>query len=214
VALIERLAESHSPRGELVLRRRDEHLELISNGTFLMDTASGASERAMAELGLSGSPAGARVLIGGLGFGFTLATALGYEVAQVTVVEIEAEVIAWNREWWPLARAALDDDRVTVVVDDLAHVLHTTTATFDAVLLDVDNGPEWTVTDANGALYGDPGLHRLAQLIVPSGRLCVWSATDSAAFSSRLQRHFEVVSTHRIPVARGNPDVIFVASTS
>jgi spermidine synthase len=211
--MIERLAVAQTPRGELVLRRQGEVLELISNGTFLMDTSSGASERALAALGLDGLPPGARVLVGGLGFGFTLAAALEFDVAEVVVVEIEQEVVAWNRQWWPPGRTALEDGRVRIVVDDLARYLDATTAMFDAVLLDVDNGPDWTVTEDNIALYRDERLARLARLITtPGGRLCVWSANSSAQFVSELRRHFASVRTHDIPVARGNPDVIFVAT--
>ena len=207
------LAASDTPRGELVLRRRGEVLELISNGTFLMDTSSGASEKALADLALDELPSGARVLIGGLGFGFTLAAALAHPVADVVVVEIEPEVVRWNREWWPPARIALDDPRVTVVVDDLVHFLDTATNAFDAVLLDIDNGPDWTVTDDNGRLYGESGLRRLAQLIkAPRGRLCVWSANASPDFEDRLRTHFVNVASHDIPVERGNPDVVFVAA--
>lgn len=190
-------------------------MELISNGTFLMDTSSGASEQAMAGLALDSIPVGARVLIGGLGFGFTLARALTYDIAEVVVVEIEADVVAWNRRWWPPGCDALGDERVKVVVDDLLNFLDVTTATFDAVLLDVDNGPDWTVTDDNNRLYSEAGLSRLARLITsPNGRLCIWSANASAEFSTRLRRHFDIANSHDIPTVRGNPDVIFVASGS
>jgi predicted membrane-bound spermidine synthase len=213
VTEIQQLAAAHSARGELVLRRRGEVLELISNGTFLMDTSSGASERALADLALHGVPDGARVLVGGLGFGFTLAAVLAFEVADVVVVEIEPDVVAWNREWWPPSRTALDDRRVRVVIDDLVRFLESATATFDAVVLDIDNGPDWTVTDANDRLYSDAGLRRMRQLITaPGGRLCVWSANSSAEFAARLRDQFTTVAIHDIPVARGNPDVIFVAT--
>jgi spermidine synthase len=211
--MTERLAATQTPRGELVLRRQGEVLELISNGTFLMDTSGGTSERALAVLGLDGLPPGARVLVGGLGFGFTLAAALEFDVAEVVVVEIETDVVAWTRQWWPPGRAALDDRRVHVVVDDLARFLDTTTETFDAVLLDVDNGPDWTVTDDNIGLYGGRTVTRLARIMTtPGGRLCVWSANSSTAFVTELERAFASVRTHDIPVARGNPDVIFVAT--
>jgi spermidine synthase len=210
--MVERLAEAHTARGELVLRRRGEVLELISNGTFLMDTSSGASERALATLGLEGLPPRARVLVGGLGFAFTLAAALEYDVAEVVVVEIEPDVVAWNRQWWPPGRAALDDARTRVFVDDLARFLEASTDRFDAVLLDVDNGPEWTVTAGNSELYRDVTLTRLAAAVVtPRGRLCIWSANSSAAFEAQLRRHFTLVTSHEIPVGHGNPDVIFVA---
>ena len=207
------LAASDTPRGELVLRRRGEVLELISNGTFLMDTSSGASERALADLALDELPSGARVLIGGLGFGFTLAAALAHPVADIVVVEVEPDVVAWNRQWWPLARAALDDSRVTVVVDDLVRVIDTVETTFDAVLLDIDNGPGWTVTDANSRLYDDARLARLAGLLTtPGGRLCIWSADPAPELETRLHRHFAETTTLEIPVARGNPDVLLLAT--
>lgn len=210
--MLERLAEARTPRGELVLRRLGADLELISNGTFLMDTSNGTSETALADRALDGLPAGARVLIGGLGFGFTLAAALSYDVAEVVLVEIEQDIVTWNRRWWPLAGTALDDQRVTLVIDDLVRFLETTTTTFDVVLLDIDNGPDWTVTDENSRLYGNGALRRLAELTTaPGGRLCVWSANDSADFAARLRVHFDTVAVEHIPVVRGDPDVLFTA---
>jgi spermidine synthase len=207
----ERLATAHTPRGELVLRRRGEILELVSNGTFLMDTSNGASERALARLALDGLAPGARVLIGGLGFAFTLDEALRHRVREVVLVEIEADVVAWNRAWWPLGADALADPRVTVVVDDIGAYL-SSCAPFDAVLLDVDNGPDWTVTAQNRGLYSDAGLHRLrAAVRAPEGRLCLWSAHASEEFEDRLRQAFGSVGRHDIPAIRGQPDVLYLA---
>ena len=208
----ERLAVAQTPRGELVLRRREDVLELISNGTFLMDTASGASERAMATLALQGQPRGGRVLVGGMGFGFTLAQTLSFDVAEVTLVELAPDVLAWNERWWPLGREALADERVQLVVDDFAAYLRSADATFDAVLVDIDNGPDWTVTGANKDLY-DALLGELRRVLKPpDGRLCVWSASASGEFEQRLARHFAHVSTHEVAVPRGEPDVLFLAT--
>ena len=210
--MTERLASAQSPRGDLVLRRRGDVLELISNGTFLMDTSSGESERAMATLALDGLGNGSRVLVAGMGFGFTLAATLGFDIAEVVLVELEPEVIAWNEQWWPLGRDALRDKRVHLVVDDFTAFLKRTDDTFDAVLVDIDNGPDWTVEESNNELYD--GLLTDVRRVVnqPAGRLCVWSANASDEFERRLARHFPHVTTHEVAVPRGEPDVLFLAT--
>jgi spermidine synthase len=196
-----------TPRGELVLRRDGAHHEIVSNGVFLMDTRDGRSERELVRAAVRGP--GARVVIGGLGVGFSLAEALALEAAAVTVVEIEPAVVRWNRTH--LGTAALDDPRVTVVVDDVARWLRAGDDGYDAVCLDVDNGPEWTVTDANAALYGDPGLDAVDRRLAPGGTLAVWSATASPAFEARLRARYATVEVVEIPVARGEPDVVYAA---
>jgi spermidine synthase len=208
----QRLAAAQTPRGELVLRQRGELLELISNGTFLMDTSNGESERAMATLALDGMAGRPRVLIGGMGFGFTLAATLSHDVAEAVVVEVEPDVIAWNEQWWPAGRAALRDPRVHVVIDDLARYVRSMDAPFDAVLVDIDNGPDWTVAEANNSLYDEllPDLRRAVR--APGGRLCVWSAAASASFAARLAAHFTDIVVREVPVPRGDPDVLYLAT--
>lgn len=201
---VERL---ETPRGELVLRRDGAHHEIVSNGMFLMDTRDGRSERELVRAAVRGP--GERVLIGGLGVGFSLAEALLLDPAAVTVVEIEPAVVRWNREH--LGTAALDDPRVTVVVDDLAAVLGH--GSWDALCLDVDNGPEWTVTDRNADLYSDAGLDRIAARLAPGGTLAVWSASAAPAFEARLRTRFGHVERREIAVPRGEPDLVWSAST-
>lgn len=202
---VERLA---TPRGELVLRRDGAHHEIVSNGVFLMDTRDGRSERELVRSAVRGP--GARVLIGGLGVGFSLTAALrSPHVAAVTVVEIEPAVVRWNRQH--LGTAALDDPRVTVVTADIAAWLASGDGEFDAVCLDVDNGPEWTVTDQNAALYDDPGLDAVDRRLAPGGTLAVWSAAAAPAFEARLRRRYRTVEVVEIPVARGEPDVVYAA---
>jgi spermidine synthase len=208
----ERLASADTPRGELVLRRREDVLEVISNGTFLMDTSSGVSERMMADLAVAGQPPGARVLVAGMGFGFTLAATLAFDVAEVVVVELEPDVLAWNEQWWPPGCDALRDERVHVVVDDFAAYVQVAQGPFDAVLVDIDNGPDWTVAEANEDLY-QRLIGALRRIITPTtGRLCVWSANASEAFERRLAEHFAQVATHEVAVPRGEPDVLFLAT--
>jgi spermidine synthase len=201
---IERL---ETPRGELVLRRDGEHHEIVSNGMFLMDTRDGRSERQLVRSALRAP--GARVLIGGLGVGFSLAEALTLDVAAVTVVEIEPAVVRWNREHLD---TALDDPRVTIAVADLAAFLAADGPAYDAICLDVDNGPEWTVTVDNASLYGEPGLSAVDRRLAPGGTLAVWSANGAPAFEARLRSRYRTVEVVRIPVPRGEPDVVYVAT--
>jgi spermidine synthase len=197
-----------TPRGELVLRRDGDHHEIVSNGMFLMDTRDGRSERELVRAAIRGH--GARVLVGGLGVGFTLAEALSLDPAAVTVVEIEPAVVRWNREH--LGRAGLlDDPRVTAVVDDLAAFLGRDGPEYDAICLDVDNGPEWTVTVDNAALYADPGLSAVDRRLAPGGTLAVWSAARAPAFEARLRERYRTVEVREIPVPRGEPDVVWAA---
>ena len=203
---VERLS---TPRGELVLRRDGEHHEVISNGVFLMDTRDGRSERELVRAALRSAPAGARVLIGGLGVGFSLAEALRSPgVAAVTVVEVEPAVVRWSRTH---LGADLDDPRVTVVVADLARWLPAGDDRYDAVCLDVDNGPEWTVTAGNAALYREAGLDAVDRRLAAGGTLAVWSASAAPAFEARLRRRYSSVEVVEIPVARGEPDAVYVA---
>jgi spermidine synthase len=202
---VERLS---TPRGELVLRRDGDHHEIVSNGMFLMDTRDGRSERELVRAAVRGP--GARVLIGGLGVGFSLAEALALDAAAVTVVEIEPAVLRWNREH--LGTTALDDPRVDVVIADLADFWRRP-GEYDAVCLDVDNGPEWTVTVDNAALYGDPGLSAVDAHLAAGGTLAVWSAGAAPAFEARLRARYREVDVRQVPVPRGEPDLVYVART-
>lgn len=208
--VVERVAGRH---GELVLRRDGTDYEVISNGVFLMDTRDGRSERLLVRAVLGGPRPGASLLIGGLGVGFSLAEALRSRAVQrVTVVEIEPAVIAWNRG--PLASVsggALEDPRVEVVVADLVDWLARTDRRFDAICLDVDNGPAWTVSETNHALYTTEGLELLRGGLEPAGALSIWSASAVGGFERRLRRVFERVETLTVEVPRGEPDVVYAA---
>lgn len=205
--------------GELVLRRAGAHYEIISNGVFLMDTRNGESERILVRTALDGLDGPARLLIGGLGVGFSLAEALTLPaVAHVTVVEREPAVVGWHagplRPW---SGGALDDPRVTVRRADLLDVVADFAAdpgagTFDALCLDIDNGPDWTVTPGNARLYAPAGLDRLARLLTPRGVLAVWSANAAPAFEALLRGRFARVEARPVPVPRGEPDVVYLAS--
>jgi spermidine synthase len=199
--------------GELVLRSVGDHFEVIANGVFLMDTRNGESERLLISAAAARMPAGGRMLVGGLGVGFSLRAAVDHpRVGAVVVVEREPAVIAWNRG--PLRDVhgdALDDPSVTVVEADLVPWLACADQ-FDALCLDIDNGPEWTVTEGNAALYGDSGLRVLRSRLTPGGVLAVWSANASAPFEARLRTVFEDVQVLAVPVPRGEPDVVYLAT--
>ncbi|MGI8331607.1 spermidine synthase [Actinomadura scrupuli] len=200
--------------GELVLRRDREHYEIISNGVFLMDTRNGESERLLVSAALERLPHPGHVLIGGLGVGFSVAEAAALPGGTVTVVELEPAIIEWHRTHLrSCSGGALDDPRVRVVQADLLGWLRTTSDTYDALCLDIDNGPDWTVTEGNAELYAETGLDLLARRLAPGGVLAVWSANASPAFEARLRDRFSLVEVLTVPVPRGEPDVVYLART-
>ncbi|WET80402.1 spermidine synthase [Amycolatopsis sp. QT-25] len=200
--------------GELVLRRAGKDFEVIANGVFLMDTRNGESERLLVSVAADLVPGKARMLIGGLGVGYSLRAALDHPgVGEIVIVEREPAVVKWNREG-PLKEVhddALSDDRVTLVEADLVKWLRHTEERFDALCLDIDNGPEWTVTDGNAKLYSDNGLDMLAARLRPGGVLGVWSAESVPSFAKRLRARFGEVRELKIPVPQGEPDVLWFA---
>lgn len=198
--------------GELVLRRVDDAYEIIANGVFLMDTRNGESERLLVRLALSSAPGG-RLLLGGLGVGFSLRAAVEHPSAgSIVVVEREAAVITWNRGVLSAVHAdALSDPRVRCVQADLVSWLRTCGERFDAICLDIDNGPEWTVTEGNSVLYNEVGLSLLGGALAPGGVLAVWSASASTRFAGLLRSRFARVEVHEVPVPRGEPDVVYLA---
>ncbi|MET9625451.1 spermidine synthase [Streptomyces sp. NPDC006464] len=211
------LDRREGPYGEVVLRRRDDHFEIIANGTFLMDTSDGRSERLLVDAAMDalGGRPGASVLIGGLGVGFSLAhAAADPRWGRIVVVEREQAIIDWHREG-PLAALsgeALGDPRSVILHTDLVEYLRTSPDSYDALCLDIDNGPDWTVTEDNEHLYSASGLAACAARLNPGGILAVWSARPSADFEESLRNAgFNGVRTEEIPVARGVPDVVHLA---
>jgi len=213
----ELLGQTRAPDGaDLSLTLRSGEYVILANGKSLMSSRMHGSEEALATFGCARirDREAPRVLVGGLGMGFTLRATLDHlpDAAAVVVAELIPAVVEWNREiLGPLAQHPLKDRRVRVEVQDVAITLRSASARFDAVLLDVDNGPEWTVTVDNAALYRDQGLSAVDRRLAPGGRLAVWSAHRSADFEGRLRARYRTVETREIPVARGEPDVIWVA---
>jgi spermidine synthase len=197
---VETVARAATQRGELVLRRRDDdHLELRANGVFVMDTLEHTSERALAERSLALVDGDSlRVLVGGLGLGFTLAAVLADpRVAGCTVVEIEPDLVGWLRDGTvPHGPALVADPRVEVQVADVADVLRGAAASYDVVLLDVDNGPGYLVHDANAALYAPPALAAARSALAPGGRLVVWSAARARELEDAMREVFGAAEEH------------------
>ncbi|MFJ9678826.1 spermidine synthase [Streptomyces sp. NPDC101194] len=212
------LDRHEGPYGEVVLRERGDDFEIIANGCFLMDTSDGRSERLLIDAALAALPAertAPAVLIGGLGVGFSLVRAAAEpRWGRIAVVEREQAIVDWHREG-PLAaisEAALADPRTAILTTDLVSYLHTTTERYDALCLDIDNGPDWTVTEDNLGLYSPAGLADCRERLTPGGVLAVWSAQPSVEFEQALRNAgFGEVRTEEVSVARGVPDVVHLA---
>jgi spermidine synthase len=178
---------------DLRLYRRGEEFSIKAGYSELMNSRVHGSEDALAELACQrlGDRPRPRVLIGGLGMGFTLAAALQQlgSAAEVTVAELVPAVVTWNRELLSeLAGQPLDDPRVTVYEGDVGQLIRSSRGTYDAILLDVDNGPEGLTRKENDSLYSPAGLSATLAALRPKGIFSVWSISPDQAFSKRLQQ--------------------------
>jgi spermidine synthase len=182
------IARATDARGELALARRGEVLELVVDGVFAMDSAQTSSEQALARLALDRLAArsrsataptpGWRVLVGGLGLGYTARTLLDDPgVGAVEVVELHAALVDWAHHGL-LPQLADDDLRLTLTVGDVLDVVPARHG-LDAVLLDVDNGPDFLVHTGNAAVYGSPFLAAAFAALAPGGVLAIWSSDPS-----------------------------------
>lgn len=187
----EELARGVSSGDELLLRHRAGIYEIRCNGWDLMSNRAHRSEEALAELALRQLTEEApRILIGGLGMGYTLRAALDAAPpsARIVVAELLPEIIAWNRG--PLAQLAgrpLDDPRVELHMGDVAGLLATNGVAFHAVLLDIDNGPQAVMFERNAALYSREGLALARSALERGGVFAVWSADRSVCFERSLE---------------------------
>ena len=203
-----------TPRGELVLRRVDGAFEVISNGVFLMDTRDGRSERALVRAAVARNPEARRLLVGGLGVGFSLLEAVASPgLTGIDVVEIEPVLVGWHQTHLrDLTGSALHDQRVEVLQRDVRAHLRESPGRYDIVCLDVDNGPGWTVTEDNNELYSADGLATCVEALVPGGVLAVWSAHRSPAYEQLVRETLGNLEVIEVEVARGEPDVVYLAS--
>jgi spermidine synthase len=189
----ELLGRTRTPEGEeMTLMRRDAEYVILANGRSLMSSRMHGSEEAMATLacGRLHTVAAPRVLVGGLGMGFTLRATLDLlpRDASVVVAELVPAVVEWHRgPLGALAGHPLKDKRVAVEVGDVGATLRASRAQFDAVLLDVDNGPAAFTASHNQGLYDDRGLAAARAALRVGGMLAVWSAWDDRKFEQRLR---------------------------
>lgn len=183
--VIERIT---TPTGEWQLQRTGSHYEIICNGVFLMASYNRDSDRALAAMALE-RVAGdrLRVLVGGLGIGFTAQAALeDRRVGRLEIVEIEPVVVAWHRaHFGALSGRPLDDPRTDLVEADLALVTLGARA-YDAILLDTDNGPGWLIRDLNARLYTGEAIRRFLDALTPRGLLAYWSAGPAPELAEAL----------------------------
>lgn len=208
-----------SDRGVLSLSEHDGRFHLRLNGRSLMSTGQTASEVQLADAAQSAfatRPA-PRILIGGLGFGYTLRRVLELAppTAQVVVAELLPAVVAWNREFLREVNGALlDDPRVAVHEGDVFDVMaNARRASLHAILLDTDNGPVAMVNAQNARLYAQRGLAAVRRALAPDGIAAFWSAAEDRAFPNRLrQAGFKVEQQHAKAHARAKRDahVIYV----
>lgn len=192
---------------ELSLYRRAAEFSIRVAGSELMNSRMHGSEDALAELAWAriAGRVTPRILIGGLGMGYTVAAALRQLTAdgQLVVAELVPAVVDWNREFLAhLAGAPLEDRRVTVRVADVAQVLRAGEQAYDAILLDVDNGPEGLTRKANDWLYSPEGLAVTGRALRPAGVVAYWSASTSQVFTRRLNQAGFVVEERSVR-ARG-----------
>ncbi|THD70662.1 spermidine synthase [Phenylobacterium sp.] len=206
--------------GELRLMRRGAELSIMSGSIELMNSRLSGSERALATLAcarIDGRPS-AQVLIGGLGMGFTLRTALAElpNNAGVVVSELVPAVVSWARgPMTELFKGCLDDPRVAVIEADVVGVIAAARGRFDAILLDVDNGPGGLNRDANDRLYSVGGLNAARRALRPGGVLAVWSAGRDDGFTRRLEGagyQAEEVPVRATGGKRGARHVIWLAT--
>ena len=201
----------------LRLKRRGTEFSIMLGTNELMNSRLSGSEEALARLTIERLKAPApRVLIGGLGLGFTLRAALPLlpPAARVTVVELVPAVVRWARG--PLAALhgdSLDDRRVTIREEDIGQTIRAAKSDCDAILLDVDNGPEGLSRAGNDALYSTAGLAAARAALAPGGVLSVWSAGPDAKFTRRLRAsglEVEEIAVRAGTTKRGARHVVWV----
>ena len=201
-----------------LVRRGNEYI-ILANGKSLMSSRMHGSEEALANFACQRARTLEEpvVLIGGLGIGFTLRATLDIlpPDAQVIVAELVPEIVHWNRgPLGPLADHPLRDKRVQIEINDVANTLRARAAQFDAVLLDVDNGPSAFTDSNNVGLYDDSGIAAAFAALKMDGVLAVWSAREDRKFQQRLRYGKFTVETHsvRARLKKGGPrHTIFLA---
>ncbi len=202
------LAKTSTPDGQtMVLSQHDRDFYISVNQSQLMTSREHESELELARLGCHGLQGrrNPQVLIGGLGMGFTLRQALELlpEKARVTVAELIPELITWNQDFLgDLTDHPLQDARVKVKACDVRDIIRSSESLFDAILLDVDNGPSAMTHARNEALYQPVGLHAMMRALKEDGCLAIWSVNEDARFERVLKREMLCFRLVRVPASR------------
>jgi spermidine synthase len=208
---VQTIARHTGPRGEVVLRRRlgagTPVEELIINGAFAMDSSEGSSERLLGELALPSGRA-RRVLVAGLGLGYTVAAISAKDVDVIDVVEIEQCLIAWADQGLTAILAAVSSDpRVRLHAADVLRVLAGLSdeldGPWDAIVLDVDNGPDFLIHEENRALYAEAALRAAYGRLTPAGTLAIWCQSAAPDLRAVLERIAPSAAEHIVEVTRG-----------
>jgi spermidine synthase len=211
------LARHQGPRGEVVLRRRTGDVdELIVNGVFAMDSAETFTEQQLAEVSLAGRRR-PRVLVGGLGLGYTAAALLAGGVGRLDVVEIEECLVEWaHAGLTPTLAAVAADPRVHLHIADVGAVLAGRTGPagpWDAIVLDVDNGPDFLIHEANAVLYAGPGLAAAYARLAPGGALAIWCQGPAPDLLAALRRISPTARAHAYRRQRQGRELGYVIYT-
>ncbi|HEX8192075.1 MAG TPA: hypothetical protein VF552_04180 [Allosphingosinicella sp.] len=206
---------------ELRLYRRGDEFQIMTGSVELMTSRAAGTEEALARIAWERIQRRARpaMLIGGLGMGFTLREALAVlpADAEVTVSELVPAVVSWARG--PLGHihaGSLDDPRVTIAQEDVAATIGRSRARWDAILLDIDNGPHALVVESNDLIYASEGLRAAREALKPGGVLAIWSSNADAAFTRRLKAERFAVDEVRVRSAgrKGTRNHLWFAARS
>ena len=200
----------------LELVEHDGEYVIRADDLPLMSTRMHFSEVELARIACKKLKPGAKVMIGGLGLGYTLRSALDLipEDGKAVQIELVPEVVEWNRG--PLASFAdhpLDDERTELVQGDVTEVIRNAHNEFDAIMLDVDNGPSPIVDERNGWLYTDPGLQAIRRALKNGGKVAIWSADDEPKFPGRMRRNGFRADRHRVRTHKGKGGIRHVIFT-
>ena len=218
---LDTLARHLGPRGEVVLRRRRgagaDVEELIVNGVFAMDSTDTWTERTLAEIALTGSHR-ALVLVGGLGLGYTAAELLAADVEHLDVVEIEDCLVEWAYAGLtPTLGAVAGDSRVTLHIGDVAAVLTgrrpDLAGPWDAIVLDVDNGPDFLIHETNAGLYTSPTLAAAYDRLTDGGTLAIWCQGPAPDLLAALSRLSPTAQPHTFTRIRAGRALVYVIYT-
>jgi spermidine synthase len=211
------VGEAVSPDGtRLELVEHDGEYVIKADDLPLMSTRMHFSEMELARLVCTKLKSNAKVMIGGLGLGYTLRSALDLIPKDGVVVQVELvpEVIEWNKgPLGPFNNHPLKDTRTIIVQDDISKVIRQSQNNYDSIMLDVDNGPSTLVNERNAWMYTNQGLQSIRNALKNKGKVAIWSANDEPRFISHMKRNGFLAERHHIQAHRGKGGIRHVIFT-